>query len=88
VSDNFFFSLAAADKDKKGEKQLVRRRPTAVKASDEGAVVDEKSLLLNGRALIEVGGASALMTFMCALCTLRAQISRFICNFTHYSESS
>jgi hypothetical protein len=32
-----------------------------------------------------VGGASARMTFICVFCTLRAQISRSICNFTHYS---
>jgi hypothetical protein len=28
-----------------------------------------------------VGGASALVTFICALCTLRTQISRSICKF-------
>jgi hypothetical protein len=35
-----------------------------------------------------VGGATALVTFLCVLCTLfstlRTQISRSICNFTHY----
>jgi hypothetical protein len=31
-----------------------------------------------------VGGASALVTFICVLCTLRTQTSRSICNFTHY----
>jgi hypothetical protein len=33
-----------------------------------------------------VGGATALMTFICVLCTLRSKISRSICNFTHYSN--
>jgi hypothetical protein len=28
--------------------------------------------------------ASALVTFMCVFCTLRAQISRSICNSQHY----
>jgi hypothetical protein len=37
----------------------------------------------------EVGGASALVTFICVLCTLRTQISREtlqLYNFTHYSS--
>jgi hypothetical protein len=33
---------------------------------------------------IAVGNASALVTFICVLCTLCTQISRSICNFTHY----
>jgi hypothetical protein len=32
-----------------------------------------------------LGGASALVTLNCVLCTLRTQISQSICNFTHYS---
>jgi hypothetical protein len=35
-------------------------------------------------ACFQVGGANALVTFICVLCTLRTQISRSICNFTHY----
>jgi hypothetical protein len=35
-----------------------------------------------------VGGASALVTFSCVLCTLRTQISRSICNFTQYSTGT
>jgi hypothetical protein len=32
-----------------------------------------------------VGGATALVTFLCVLCTLRTKISRSICTFTHHS---
>jgi hypothetical protein len=32
-----------------------------------------------------VGIASALVTFICVICSLRTQISRTMCNFTHYS---
>jgi hypothetical protein len=31
-----------------------------------------------------LGGASALLTLICVLCTLRLRISRSICNVTHY----
>jgi hypothetical protein len=37
--------------------------------------------------IVRVGGASALETFICVLCTLRTHISqRSICNFTHSSK--
>jgi hypothetical protein len=34
------------------------------------------------------GSASALVTFICVLCTLRTQISRSICNFTLYIDNN
>jgi hypothetical protein len=34
-----------------------------------------------------VGSTNALVTFICLLCTLRTQISRSICNYTHYSNN-
>jgi hypothetical protein len=33
-----------------------------------------------------VGNAIIRVTFICVLCTLRTQISRSTCNFTHYSN--
>ena len=35
-----------------------------------------------------VGGASALVTFICVLCTLRTQILRSICNSAHYINNN
>jgi hypothetical protein len=35
------------------------------------------------RLPLQVGGASALVTFICVLCTLRTQISQSICNFIY-----
>jgi hypothetical protein len=32
---------------------------------------------------VDVGAASALVTFICVLCSLRTQILGSICNFTH-----
>jgi hypothetical protein len=54
---------------------------SAVDADDEGEFewVDGANL-----APLPVGGASALLTFFCVLCTLRTHISRWICNFTPY----
>jgi hypothetical protein len=39
-------------------------------------------------SLIIVGNAIALVTLICVLCTLRRQISRYICNFTHFINNN
>jgi hypothetical protein len=44
---------------------------------------------LNQRAMLSmVGGASALVTFICVPCILRTPISRSMCNFTHYINTN
>jgi hypothetical protein len=56
---------------------------------DSGSMACHSDTKINGQIQTRwqeaVGGASALVTFICVLCTLRTQISRSICNFTHYS---
>jgi hypothetical protein len=55
--------------------------------SELGENYDERVLpSIVNETVKAVGSASALVTFICVLCPLRTQISRSICNFTHYSN--
>jgi hypothetical protein len=57
-------------------------------ASLPSAAQGGSAFMLAKRGLRLVGGASALVALMCVLSTLRAQSSRSICNFTHYSNNN
>jgi hypothetical protein len=46
------------------------------------------TFICNVHLCLSLGGASALVTFICVLCTLRTQLSRSICNFTLYSNNN
>jgi hypothetical protein len=70
----------------RGKGVRTKRRDGVKEASDDMPMhvlveaKDKESLDRAEKRVLEVGGASALVSFICVLCTLRTQISRSICN--------